>query len=170
MDIYETIKTRRSVRAYKDEKIDDAVLNRVLEAARLAPSAHNSQNYKFIIVKDPQRKKALAKGALNQDFISQAPIVIVGVALNSELDEDSQVPFFAVDLAIAFDHLTLAAAAEGLGTCWIGAFSQNEVKNILDIPAKYQVIALMPLGVPNDNPAPKHRKNLKELICKERFH
>jgi len=170
MDIYETIKTRRSVRAYKNEPIKEEVLNRILEAARLAPSANNSQNYKFIIVKDPQRKKALAKGALNQDFISQAPIVIVGVALNSELDEDSQVPFFAVDLAIAFDHLTLAAAAEGLGTCWIGAFSQDEVKKVLDIPERYQIIALMPLGVPDDNPAPKHRKDLKDLIRKERFH
>ena len=169
MDIYETIKTRRSVRAYKDGKIDDVVLNRILEAARLAPSAHNAQGYKLIIVKDAEKKRALAKAALNQDFIAQAPVVIVGVALNPELDEDSKVPFYAVDLAIIFDHITLTAATEGLGTCWIGAFIQEEVKKILNIPERYEVVVLMPLGLPNDKPVPKTRKNLKDLICKEIF-
>lgn len=169
MNIYETIKTRRSVRAYKDEKIDEAVLNRILEAARLAPSTHNSQEYKLLIVKDAEKKKALAKAALNQGFIAQAPVIIVGVALDSELDNDSMVPFYAVDLAIAFDHITLAAAAEGLGTCWIGAFKQGEVKKILNIPDQYEVIALMPLGFPNDKPGLKTRKSLKELVCYEKF-
>ena len=169
MDIYEAIKKRRSVRAYKDEKIDEAVFNRILEAARLAPSANNSQGYKFIIVKDTEKKKALAKAALNQTFIARAPVIIVGVALNPELDDDSTVPFYAVDLAIAFDHITLAAAAEELGTCWIGAFIQEDVKQILGVPQKHKIVALMPLGIPNDKPVPKTRKNLKELIRHEKF-
>lgn len=169
IDVYEAIKKRRSVRAYKDEKIDDAVLNRILETARLAPSAHNSQEYKLIIVKDAEKKKALAGAALNQVFIARAPIVIVGVALNPELDENSKVPFYAVDLAIMFDHITLAAVKEELGTCWIGAFNQNEVKKVLNIPEKYKVVALMPLGVPNDKPTTKRRKDLKQLVCKEKF-
>lgn len=169
MDIYEAIKKRRSVRAYKDEEINETVLNKILEAARLAPSANNAQRYKLIIIKDPEKKKALAKAALNQSFIARAPVIIVGVAIDPESDDDSTVPFYAVDLAIAFDHITLVATAEGLGTCWIGAFKQGEVKKILNIPDKYEVIALMPLGFPNDKPRPKNRKSLKELVCYEKF-
>lgn len=169
MDVYEAIKTRRSVRNYKDEKIDDAVLNRILEAARLAPSANNAQKYKLIIVKDALKKKALAKAALNQNFIAEAPIIIIGVALDPESDSDSSVPFYAVDLAIAFDHITLVAVAEGLGTCWIGAFDQNEVKKILNIPQQYRVVALMPLGIPADKPGRKIRKSLEELVREEEF-
>ncbi len=169
MDIYEVIKLRRSVRAYQEKKIDEAILNKILEAVRLAPSAHNAQEYKLIIVKDIERKKALAKAALNQDFIAEAPIIIVAVSLNPSHIMACEIPAFPVDIAIALDHLTLAAAAEGLGTCWIGAFSQEEVKKILNIPEKYKVIALMPLGFPADKPKKKIRKNLKELIKYDSF-
>lgn len=169
MDIYEAIEKRRSVRSYKNKEINDAVLNKILEAARLAPSAHNAQEYKLIIVKDGQKKQQLAKAGSYQKFISQAPIIIVGVALNPKLDPDSESPFYAINLAIAFDHITLVAAAEGLGTCWIGAFNQEEVKKILDIPEKYKVVALMPIGFPDDKPKSKSRKSLKDLVCYEKF-
>ena len=169
MDIYQTIKERRSVRAYKSAPVDEKVLNRILEAARLAPSANNAQRHKFILVRDLEKRNALAKAGLYQKFISQAPIVIVAVALDPRLDEDSEIPFCAIDLAIALDHITLAAVSEGLGTCWIGAFSQKEVKKILNIPKKYQVIALMPLGLPDDKPRRKIRKSLSELICENEF-
>jgi len=169
MDIYEAIKKRRSVRAYKDKKIDEAVLNKILEAARLAPSAHNSQEYKFVVVKNAAKRKALAKAALDQKFIGEAPVVIAAVSLNPEHIMTCEVPAHAVDVAIALDHLTLAAVEENLATCWIGAFNQEEVKRILNIPEKYKVVALMPLGVPNDKPRPKRRKDLKQLVCKEKF-
>jgi nitroreductase len=169
MDVYEAIKKRRSVRLYKDKEISEAVLNKILEAARLAPSAHNAQDYKLIIVKDNQKKQRLAKAGLWQKFIYQAPIIIAGVALDPKSDSSSEVPFYAVNLAIAFDHITLAAASEGLGTCWIGAFRQEEVKKILEIPEKYKVVALMPLGFPDDKPNKKSRKRIKELICYEKF-
>ncbi|MBU2539939.1 nitroreductase family protein [Patescibacteria group bacterium] len=169
MDIYEAIKKRRSVRLYKEKKIENAVLNRILEAARLAPSANNVQGYKLIIVKDSQKRQQLAKAGLYQSFISQAPIIIVGVAVNPELDQTSENPFYAIDLAIAFDHLTLVAASEGLGTCWIGAFKQDKVKKILEIPEKCKVIVLMPIGFPDDKPKNRSRKSLKELIYYEKF-
>lgn len=169
MNIYETIKTRRSVRAYKDGKIDDVVLNRILEAARLAPSAHNNQEYKFVVVKDAAKRKALAKAALDQKFVGEAPMVIAGVALNPNHIMTCGVPAYVVDLAIAFDHITLTAVEEGLGTCWIGAFYQNEVKKILNIPEKYKVVVLLPLGVPKDRPGKKTRKKLKELVCYDNF-
>lgn len=169
MDIYETIKKRRSVRAYKDIPVGEKVLNKILEAARLAPSAHNAQRHKFILVRDLEKRKALAKAGSYQSFINQAPIVIVGVALDPSLDEISGIPFCAIDLAIALDHITLAATSEGLGTCWIGAFSQEEVRKILNIPEKYQVIALMPLGFPDDKPREKVRKKISDLLCEDEF-
>jgi len=118
----------------------------ILEAARMAPSAHNSQPYKFIVVRDAEKRRQLAKAALDQSFIAQAPV------------------------AIAIDHLTLAAVEENLGTCWIGAFSQKEVKEILEIPEKYKVVTLLPLGYPDDKASQKNRKELEELVCWENFY
>lgn len=169
MDIYDAIKTRRSVRAYRDVPVSEDSLAKILEAGRLAPSAHNAQEYKFIVVRDLRKRKALAKAASEQRFIAEAPIIIVGVALNPEHLMDSGAPAYAVDLAIAFDHMTLAAIAEDLGTCWVGAFSQEEVKQILNIPENYKVVVLLPLGVPYDEPGVKTRKSIKELVCEDEF-
>jgi len=169
MDIYEVIEKRRSVRAYKDEPVSDESLKKILEAGRLAPSAHNAQEYKFIVVKDAKKRKELAEAALGQRFIAQAPVVIVAVSLNPESLMSSEVPAYAMDLAIALDHMTLAAVEEELATCWIGAFSQEEVKKVLNIPSRYKVVALLPLGIPDEEPGVKSRKKLEELICYENF-
>mgnify|MGYP000362531501 CR=1 FL=1 len=169
MDVFEAIKERRSVRAYRNDPIPEEKLNRILEAARLAPSAHNAQPWKFIVVKDEKKKEALAEASHGQSFIAQAPVVIVAVALDPEDVMSSGVPSYAVNLAIAVDHMTLQAVEEGLGTCWIGAFSQEEVKKILEIPEKYKVVAILPVGYPADSPTPKIRKSLDEIVCFERF-
>lgn len=169
MNIYEAIEKRRSVRAYQDEPVPEESLKKILEAGRLAPSAHNAQEYKFVVVKDAQKRKQLAKAASDQRFIAEAPVIIGAVSLNPEHLMSSGVPAYGVDLGIALDHMTLAAVEEGLGTCWIGAFSQDEVKKILKIPESYKVVALLPLGVPYDRPGVKSRKSLKELVCYEEF-
>jgi len=169
MNIYEIIEKRRSVRAYRDEDISDEKLKRILEAGRLAPSAHNSQEYKFVVVKDAKKRKNLAQAASSQRFIAQAPVIIAAVSLNPEYLMESGVPTYALDLAIALDHMTLAAVEEGLGTCWIGSFFQEEVKNILNIPAQYKVVALLAIGIPDEEPSPKSRKKLNELVCYEDF-
>ncbi len=168
MEIYDAIKIRRSVRQFRDDPVAEDSLKNILEAARMAPSAENSQDYKFIIVHDASTRKDLA-GAAEQRFIAQAPVVIVGVSLKPDYLMDCGVPAYAVDLAIAFDHITLAAVQEDLGTCWIGAFNQERVKKILKIPEKYKVVALMPLGVPYDEPGVKSRKKISDLICNEFF-
>lgn len=168
MDLKETIKTRRSVRAYKQEPVPEEKLNKVLEAARLAPSAHNAQDWKLVVVKDSEKRKQLAEAA-NQDFIGEAPVIIVAVALDPKDHLSSGVPTYAVNLGIAIDHVTLQAWAEGLGTCWIGAFSQQEVKQVLNIPEQYKVVILLPLGYPADSPKTKNRKSIEELICYENF-
>jgi nitroreductase len=169
MQIHEAIKNRRSVRAYKSDPIPEQSLRKVLEAARLAPSAHNDQDWKFIIIKDIKKKKQLAQAARSQSFIAEAPVVIAAVALNPERVMSCEVPAYAINLAIAVDHMTLQACEQGLGTCWIGAFSQEEVKKVLKIPDKYKVVALLPLGFPADSPKPKTRKSLEEIICYENF-
>ncbi len=169
MEVFEAIKIRRSVRSYKAEAVPEGKLKKVLEAARLAPSAHNEQEWKFVVVRDAQKRKELAEAALNQNFIAEAPIVIVAVALNPDHIMSSGVPAFAVDLAIAVDHMTLKATEEGLGTCWIGAFSQEKVKKVLEIPERYKVVVLLPLGFPADTPEPKSRKNIEEIVCYENF-
>jgi len=169
MELKEAIRKRHSVRDYEDKSIPEDKLNRVLEAARLAPSANNRQPWKFVVVKDRQRRQELARAADGQTFIGEAPVVIAAVATNTEHVMPCGVPSYAVDLAIAVDHMTLAAADEGLGTCWIGAFSQERAKEILGIPAPYRVVTLFPLGFPRREREMKVRKALEEIVCYETF-
>lgn len=169
MNIYQAFESRRSVREYREDPILDDVLKRIMTAASLAPSAENSQEYKFIIVRDKNKRKALSKAANGQKFVATAPMIIAAVSLNPETVMSCGTPQYPVDVAIAVDHITLAAVEEGLGTCWIGAFNQDEVKNILNIPEQYRVVVLLTIGVPYEEPSPKSRKSLAELVCKEEF-
>ncbi len=164
MDVQTAIRTRRSVRQYSQDAIPEEKLKKVLEAGRLAPSAHNDQPWQFIVVKDEDKKKRLAEAAAGQSFIADAPAIIVGLALHPEQVMSCGVPSYAVNLAIALDHMTLAAVEQGLGTCWIGAFSQEEVKRILDISGDHKIVALLPCGFPADEPLPKTRKSLNEIV------
>jgi nitroreductase len=169
MNVNIAIKQRSSIRGYKNTPIPNNVLNQLLESARLAPSASNRQEWKFIVVKDPARKKALAKAASNQFFIAEAPVIIIAVSTAPDHIMRCDVPGYPVDLAIAVDHITLQAVELGLGTCWICAFSQNEVRKVLNIPDKYKVVTLLPVGYPDAAPEPKDRKSLEEIICYETF-
>jgi len=168
MEIYQAIKTRRSVRSYKPDPVPEEILKRLFEAVRLAPSAHNAQAYKFVLVKNPEKKQQLAQAA-SQEFIARSPIVIAAVSLDPEHMMSNEVPAYSVDAAIAIDHLTLVAASEGLGTCWIGAFDQKKAKKILQVPDEDKVVALLPLGFPADEPRPKARKKLEDIVCSEKF-
>ncbi|MEM2865914.1 MAG: nitroreductase family protein [Candidatus Hadarchaeales archaeon] len=169
MDVYSAIRERRSVRAYRPDPVPEEALRRMLEAARLAPSAKNLQPWKLVVVRDPERRKKLAEAAHGQSFVAEAPVVIAAVALDPERVMRCGVPSYAVDVAIVVDHLTLAAVQEGLGTCWIGSFSQEEARKVLGVPEKYMVVALLPVGYPADEPLPKWRKELDELVCHEVF-
>jgi len=169
MDVFQVIKTRRSVRAYKPDAIPEESLKKVLEAARLAPSAKNAQSWKFIVVQDEKKRKELAEAAANQTFVGEAPVVIAAVALEPNYIMSCGVPAYAVDLSIAVDHMTLVAVEEGLGTCWIGGFDQEKVREILKIPSKYKVVALLPIGFPADSPGPKIRKSFEEIVCYDNF-
>ncbi|MCD6574478.1 nitroreductase family protein [Candidatus Aerophobetes bacterium] len=169
MDVMEAIEKRRSVRSYQNKPVSEEKLKKILEAARLAPSAKNLQSYKFIVVKDQKLRDKLMEAAANQSFVGEAPVVIVGVSLNPDYVMTCKIPAYPIDVAIALDHITLAATEEGLGTCWVGKFYQDKVKEILNIPEKYKVVALLALGYPADSPDIKYRKPLKELVCYDTF-
>jgi nitroreductase len=167
MDVSKAIRDRRSVRAYEKKDIPQEIMLKILEAARLAPSANNKQPWKFVVVKDEKARKALAKAAKEQQFVAEAPVIIAAVALEPERVMTCGVPSYAVDLAIAVDHITLAAVEHGLGSCWLGAFYQEDVKNLLGIPKEYKVAALLTLGYPRDQARFKNRKNLEEIVSYE---
>ncbi len=169
MNVYEAIKQRRSVRAYLEKSVPEDVLNRILDAARLSPSASNLQSRKFIVVTDSDIRKKLSVAASGQHFVAEAPVVIAAVGLNPTKIMACGIPADPIDVAIAVDHITLAAVEEGLGTCWVGAFSQEKVCEILNIPQPYKVIELLTLGYPSDRPRPKSRKELKEIVCYQKF-
>ena len=169
MELKEAIEKRKSIRDYEDKPIPEDMLLRVLEAARLAPSGGNSQPWKFIVVRDGKRRQKLAQSAAGQTFVAEAPVVIAAVATKPKIVMMCEVPEYAVDLAIAVHHITLAAVDEGLGTCWIGAFSQEEARGVLSVPEKYQIVALLPLGFTKQPEGPKTRKSLNEIICYETF-
>lgn len=169
MNVYEVIKERRSVRAYQDKQIPEDVLNRILNAARVAPTAKNRQEFKLVVVKDKDMRQKMQEAANNQPFVSQASVVIAAVGLTPNDKMRCDVPTDPVDVAIAIDHITLAAVEEGLGTCWIGSFFQDKAREVLGIPPSYKVIELLTLGYPADSPKPKSRKTLEEIVCHEKF-
>jgi nitroreductase len=150
MYVFETIKNRRSVRTYLDKSIEEEKLNTVLEAGRLAPSASNRQEWRFVIVKDSEVKRKLGEAANGQSFVGEAPVVIAACAITDGHVMSCGQLCYPIDVAIALDHISLAAVEQGLGTCWIGAFNEEKVKEILDIPEEVRVVELMPLGYPAD--------------------
>jgi nitroreductase len=168
MDVYEAIKMRKSVRSYESRDVPDEVLTRILDAARLAPSANNFQEWRFVVVRDAQTRRKIARAACRQTFVGEAPVVLACCAKDSRHVMTCGQASYPIDAAIAIDHITLCAAAEGLGTCWIGAFYEDEVKQILGIPPNIRVVALMPLGYPRDpEPVRKLRLSLKRIVSYE---
>ena len=166
MSILEIIKQRRSVRRYRPDPIHEDVLRRVLDAARFSPSGKNLQPWKFILVRDESLKQHLADASVGQSFIAEAPVVIVACAFPDKCYSrmGNYMKSWPVDVAIAVEHMMLQAQEEGLGTCWIGAFEEKEVKALLHVPEGVRVLALTPLGYPDENPSPRGRKDLQEII------
>lgn len=141
MDVFEAVQKRHSIRAYKPTPIPEEKLKRILESARLAPSAGNIQPWYFVVVKNREKRETLARGGRYARFLSESPIVIVGCG-----DQKGSPNWYAVDVAIALQNMVLTATAEGLGTCWIGSFSEEKVKSLLNIPDRFRVVALIAMG------------------------
>jgi nitroreductase len=170
MNVHEAIRARYSVREYLPTPVPDDSLFRVLEAARLAPSSSNRQEWQFIVVRDEERRRRLAMAANHQMFIAEAPVIIAAVGTDPQSIMTCGVPRYAVDVSIAVTHMMLAAVEEGLGTCWIGAFSQEKVKEILSVDKGGVVVTVMPLGYSKAERTPaKSRKRLEDIVRNETY-
>ena len=167
MEFMEVVSKRRSIRKYKSDPVPQEDIDYVLEAARLAPSWANSQCWKFVVVTDPQVKQELAKAG--NGWIAEAPAIITACADPSKPGTKGDQEYYMLDVGIAMEHLVLAAADRGLGTCWIGAFKEDVAKEALGVPDNIRVVASTPLGYPDESPAPRPRKPLEEMKCSNKY-
>jgi nitroreductase len=164
MEVLEAIRKRSSVRNYKDTPIPGEVLDRVLDAGRIAPSANNYQPWHFIVVTDPERRKALTDGKYAK-FLTESPVVIVGCGDTRKAPE-----WCRVDVTIALQNMVTQATAEGLGTCWIGSFYEDKVKKALDIPDSLTVVAMLTVGYSAKvRSGERKTKSMEDIISWERY-
>jgi nitroreductase len=171
LDIYETIKKRVSTRSYLDKQVEQDKLDRILDAARLAPSGKNGQPWIFIVIREKETRLKLVPACKDQKFIGEAPVVLA-VCGREELAYKKMGGYWnslPVDIGIAVEHLMLAAEAEGLGTCWIGAFFEEQVREILQVPEDVQILALTPIGYPATEKVFRKRKELSEIVMYEKW-
>jgi nitroreductase len=190
MSFMDLVLKRRSIRKYKSDPVPEDKIRYVLEAARQAPSWANQQCWKYIVVTDESLKKAIASSAppppiftslpaswdrnllpppprepRPRDWVAQAPVIIVGCADPSKSGKKEGKDYYLVDIGISMEHLILAAAEQGLGTCWIGGgFDEATVKKTLGIPENIRVVALTPLGYPDEQPLPRPRRGFDEIV------
>ena len=171
MSVLDLIKARVSVRKYKEDQVPENVFLQVMQAARHAPSGKNLQPWKFIIVKDKEKRIKLAEASRRQSFMAKAPITIVacGYPDNCYQYQGHYMKSWPIGVTCAIDYLMLMAQDLGLGTCWIGAFEEKTVKSILNVPENVRVLALTPLGYPDAEARPRGRKPLDEIISYENY-
>ena len=160
MEFEKVIEKRRSIRKYKDTPVPKEQLIKILEAARIAPSASHRQPWQFIVVEDKEKIRKLAKSKW-----AEAPVMIVGLA-----DTEASPNWCSNDLGIAIEHMVLEATNLGLGTCWMGQTGREDlIRGLLDIPDKFRPVAVVPIGVPDETPSPKERKSLDDIVSWEKF-
>jgi nitroreductase len=176
MEVLEAIKMRRSVRAYAKRPIPPKSISRMMKALRYSPSACNYQPRHFIWVQDAEVRNKIAALSGKQQWLAEAPYILVacGTPGKAYPNMGGYGNSVDIDVAIAIDHLTLAAVAEGLGTCWIGAFNEAAVKHLLGIPPEVKVVAMTPVGYPasdelNRPVKEEDRKPLSEIISVDRY-
>ncbi len=169
MDIFTAIRERKSVREFRDADIENAKLLSILEAARLSPSAKNMQAWKFVVVRDAATRKKLAEAANGQIFAGTAPVIIVACGTAPEYIMPCGQHAYAIDLSIACTHMVLEAWELGIGSCWLGAFNETEVKNILNIPKSVRVVAMIPFGYAAGPVPSTSRKRLDEIMSYDKY-
>ncbi len=171
MQFFDVIEHRQSVRSFKPDKVEEAKLERVLAAAQHAPSAGGLQSLTILIVENPETKARLAKVALDQECLAEAPVVLAFFADRVHAEKKygtrGATLFCVQDATISAAYAQLAAAAEGLGSCWIGAFDEGRVSEVLAAPEHLRPIALLPLGHPAEKPTPHSRRPMSELVRQE---
>ena len=168
MAILEAISKRYSCRSYEDKPLESGKLDQILQAARLAPSARNIQDWRFVVVTDPQTRAKVAEAANGQMFLAKASAVIVACSTSDNVMRCGQ-RIAPIDISIALEHIALQAADLDLATCWIGSFFPEKVKPILGIPDDVEIIELMALGYPADKQQPAKREPLEKIVCYDKW-
>ena len=173
MDVFEAIKKRRSIRDYSDEQVSEKDVKQLIEAARWAPSAGNTQPLEIVIVKDAETKRKLSAAALNQTFVQKAPIVIVVCAdekrSSRTYGKRGEKLYSIQDTAAATENIILAAQELGLATCWVGAFKDKEVAKAVNAPKNVKPVAIIPVGYAAGKPAAPQRRAVNEIVHYEKF-
>lgn len=173
MDVLQAIKGRRSIRAFKSRDVPPEMVEKLIDAARWAPSAGNIQPWEFIVVRKTEIQKRLAEAALNQTFIMEAPVVIVACADQNRSSRGygrrGKNLYCIQDTAAAIQNIHLAAYSLGLGTCWVGAFREEQAKKALDIPEGRRPVAIIPVGYPAESPKPRDRRPVNQIVHYETF-
>jgi len=165
MDLSEAIRRRTSVRSFLPREVGDGKVHRILEAGLSAPSSNNGQPWRFIVVKDAGKRKALADATRGQKFLADAPVIIVACGVDTDRVMTCGQPAYTVDVSIAVDHMTLAAANEGLGTCWVCAFHEDKAKKVVNVPEDARIVALLPMGYPAGDPPATPRHPFESLVA-----
>lgn len=171
MEFWEVIKKRRSIRNFNSsKKVSNEQIEKILEAGRLAPSAHNYQDWYFVVVENQKVKEQLVEVAGDQTFLAEAAVVIVVCGDMRLADKHSlrhgQNFYTIQDTAIATICMWLTAVDQGLSACWVGAFDEEKVRQVLGIEDYFRPVALLPIGYPAETPSPRPRRNLKDLVYK----
>lgn len=166
MDVAQAIRSRYSCRDYTDKRIEQDKLRAILEAARLAPSAKNLQDWRFVVVTDRQTKKRLAAAANNQTFLETAGAIVVACTVSDHVMRCGQA-VGPIDVAIALEHMCLQATELGLATCWIGSFYPDKVKQVAGIPESVMIVELLALGYPADMPRQPRREPVEQIVSFE---
>ncbi len=173
MDLLEIIKNRRSIRTYKKQDLPHGTVEKLLEAARWAPSAGNVQPWAFVVASSLEMKQHLSTAAFGQKHLEEASIVIVVCADEGRAEQSYGVRgkslFCLQDTAAAIQNIMLTAYSLGLGSCWIGAFKEGEVRTVISAPKGMRPVALIPVGYPNEAPAARRRRPLSEIMHNETF-
>lgn len=175
MEFKDIVAARHSVRSFQDKPVEDEKIQYILECGRAAPSWANGQCWRFVVVQDPEVRKAIAETSKLNSWLRDAPVILAACADPRDSGIRNEISYFSVDVAIAFQQMILAATDVGLGTCWLAAFDEEAVKEALKIPKPFRVIALSPLGYAAEKPTirervtkavagSKRRKPLKSIV------
>jgi nitroreductase len=173
MELSEAIKGRRSVRAFKQRDVPEKTVEKLIDAARHAPSAGNIQPWEFVVVRNLGVKRKLARAALNQAFVEEAPVVIV-VCANEKCSSmgygyRGKTLYCIQDTAAATQNILLTAYSLGLGACWIGAFNEDEAKRALNAPEGIRPVAIIPVGYPDETSSHRGIRSLNQIMRYETF-
>jgi nitroreductase len=169
MEVLPEILQRRSVRSFTSKPVDKDQVERILEAARLAPSAKNRQEWRFVVVQKKEVRQKMMEAAFSQDYVGQAPVIVAACTTNIDYRMPNGQASYPIDIAIASTHIVLQAVHEGLGTCCITTFDEQEVRDILTVPFSMRVVLMILIGHPDGEPEPTPRKTLKQISGRDHW-